>query len=104
MTALAVLTGLIGKWGGTNHLWLSPEDPVRESESTAKMSTIAQGQFSEIWYSWAYEDKPQEGRLILGQVTGSQVVNAVWFDTWHMREGFMICEGSLEDDGNPPVD
>ena len=72
MSALAVLTGLVGNWQGSNHLWLSPEEPVRKSESVAKIRTTAQEQFSEIQYSWAYKDHPQEGRLILGQATGQE--------------------------------
>lgn len=103
MSALASLSGLIGKWQGTNHLWLSPDEPVRKSESAAKIKTSAQEQFSEILYSWAYEGQPQEGRLIVGQATGQKVVQAVWFDTWHMREQFMVCEGSAGDDGSMSV-
>jgi hypothetical protein len=99
MSALAVLTNLVGKWQGTNQLWLSPEEPVRESESSAVIRTLAQGQFSEMQYSWADEGHPQEGRLILGQITGKKTIEAVWFDTWHMREEFMVCEGEIDEDG-----
>lgn len=99
MSALAVLTSLIGEWQGTNHLWLSPEEPVRKSESSATISSLAQAQFSEMRYSWADEGQAQEGRLILGQAAGQKTVQAVWFDTWHIRDQFMVCEGQVEDAG-----
>ena len=89
MSALVLLTDLIGKWQGTNHLWLSPEKPVHKSESSADIRTAMQAQFNEIRYSWAEDNKPQEGRLILGQDSGSKAVKAVWFDTWHMMEQFI---------------
>jgi hypothetical protein len=93
MTALDDLTALIGTWRGTKRLWLAPGEPVRESESGAEIATVAQGQFSELRYTWAYEGEPQEGRLIVGRGPADGAVQAVWFDTWHMRDQFMVCEG-----------
>lgn len=37
--------------------------------------------------------------MILGQESQQKVVNAVWFDTWHLSEQFMVCEGSVDDHG-----
>ena len=99
MSALAELADLIGKWQGTNHLWLSPEEPVRKSESLAEIKAIAHEQFSEIQYSWADKGRPQEGRIIFGQESQRNVVKAVWFDTWHMVGQFMTCEGSIDANG-----
>ena len=90
---------LEGKWEGTNQLWLDPEGPVRESASEAEIETIAHGQFAEIRYSWAYEGQEQEGRLILGQDREREIVTAVWFDTWHMIDQFMVCEGAVDQGG-----
>ena len=99
MTAIGELKNMIGKWQGTNHLWLSPEDPVHKSESMAEMEIILQGQFNEFRYSWAFEGKPAEGRLLLGLPPDQTKVQAVWFDSWHMRDQFMICEGFVSDEG-----
>jgi len=99
MSALNKIIDLNGKWQGTKHLWLSPEAPARNSQSTAKIHSTAQGQFTEIRYTWADEGKPQEGRLILGLDTQQKVVKAVWFDTWHLSEQFMVCEGRVDDHG-----
>ena len=96
MSAPAAISNLIGRWKGINHLWLSPQDPVRLSESVAEVKTIAKNQFIEIHYTWSENNKPQEGKLILGQVTDSIIVKAVWFDTWHLVEDFMVCEGAIE--------
>jgi hypothetical protein len=103
MAVLDLLTELSGKWRGRNQLWLSPEAPGQESETDVEIRTIAQGQFSEIRYGWAFEDQPQEGRLILGLADGQESVKAVWFDTWHMRGQFMVCEGNAEEDGSVSV-
>ena len=99
MPALGEVIPLNGKWQGTNKLWLSPGEPVRESESLAEISTIAQGQFSEMRYTWAEGGKAQEGRIIIGHAPAGQAVNAVWFDTWHMMDQFMVCAGSVEAEG-----
>jgi hypothetical protein len=56
-----------GSWQGRNYLWMEPGTPVFESDSTAQVRTVAQGQFTEISYTWAYEGDPQEGRLFIGR-------------------------------------
>jgi hypothetical protein len=99
MSALNELSELIGKWQGTNHLWLSPDHPVRKSDSGAEIRTIAQGQFTEIQYAWAFDGERQEGRIILGQPSKDSDVKAVWFDTWHMMNQFMLCDGNVYEKG-----
>jgi hypothetical protein len=76
MIAIEVFQGLLGGWRATNRLWLSPDDPVRESESL--------------------DGKPQEDRIIVGQDPGSHAVKAVWFDSSHMRNDFMTCQGGVD--------
>lgn len=96
MSAIPALTNLVGKWQGQNQLWLAPGDPVRLSETTAEIEEIAHQQFTEMRYRWADGGKPQEGTIILGFT--SDIVKAVWFDTWHMAYQFMVCEGSADGD------
>jgi hypothetical protein len=93
------LSALIGEWDGINHLWLSPEKPAQKSGAFAEVSTLARGQFIEIRYSWEYEHKPQEGVLIIGQGTSPNALKAIWIDSWHMKDDFMICEGTIKTDG-----
>jgi hypothetical protein len=99
MIAIDVFRGLIGEWRATNRLWLSPDDPVRESESLAVVRLAGCDQFAEIDYTWAFDGKPQQGRVILGQDPGSHAVKGVWFDSWHMRNDFMTCQGGVDPTG-----
>jgi hypothetical protein len=95
MTALNELAHLTGKWEGQNKLWLNPTEPARESHTTAEIRTIAKGTFSEIIYTWAENDVPQEGRITLGCAPDDDALTAVWLDTWHMQHQFMVCTGNL---------
>lgn len=99
MAVIEVFRGLCGEWRATNRLWLSPDDPVRESDSLAMVRLVGREQFVEIEYSWAFDGKPQEGRIVFGQDPGSHAVKAVWFDSWHMRNAFMSCQGGADPTG-----
>ncbi len=99
MATLSGLNELAGVWKGIKHLRLSPNDSVRTSESKAEVAGLAHDQFNEIRYTWSDEGHIQEGRLILGQIPGKNTVEAVWFDTWHSPNRFMICEGRIGNDG-----
>ena len=99
MAVIEVFRGLRGEWRATNRLWLSPKDPVRESDSHAVIRLAGCEQFAEIGYTWVFDGKPQEGRIILGQDAGSRAVRAVWFDSWHMRNDFMTCQGGADPTG-----
>jgi Protein of unknown function (DUF1579) len=98
------LANLEGKWKGTNRLYLSwLPDPLRESDSTATVSLKANGQFLNIEYTWAYEDKPQQGILLLGCDSKSDAAQAIWTDSWHMSHKFMVCDGIVDGGGNVNV-
>lgn len=93
------LTELQGEWRGTNRLWLSPDDPAQESESSAEINFAAGERFAHFRYTWAYLGKPQEGLLLIGQDPKSAVVSGVWIDSWHMGDKIMLCEGMADTDG-----
>ena len=92
MTVSPALTSLVGKWQGKNSLWLSPDEPVRESAATAVCQTVAQGKFFQLNYTWADEGKPQAGMLLLGQI--QEQLEATWVDSWHMQDKMMTCTGT----------
>ena len=92
-----------GKWQGRNHLWLYPGDPVRESDTTAEIRTIANGHFTEMHYHWADDGKPQDGLMVLGQPNEDGDVEAFWLDSWHMQGSFMHCRGGVDSDGTVSV-
>ena len=99
MTALKEWYDLIGKYRGESTLWIEPSDPGLNCPSRAWVGCLSQEKFSELRYNWSYEGDPQQGRLILGRPGGGETVRAVWFDTWHMQDQFMVCEGAVDKEG-----
>jgi hypothetical protein len=94
------LSDLVGTWKGTNRLhapWL-PEK-LKESESTATVSSKMNGQFLSVEYTWSFEGDPQEGLLIIGCDPKSDAVQAVWTDSWHSKDVLMLCNGNVAADG-----
>lgn len=101
MPAPTTLTKLIGDWAGSNRLhaiWRTP--PIHDSDTTASVSLAAQGQFLAISYTWADEGKPQDGVLLIGSGDSPNSVKAVWIDSWHMSDKFMLLEGAVESNGS----
>ncbi len=98
MSAPESLRRSIGTWTGTSRLWL-PEEPTRESESTASVALAARDKFSMIAYTWVIDGEPQEGLLLLGSESEHNAVHAVFVDSWHMGDTFMICQGQVEAHG-----
>jgi len=89
------VANLAGQWVGTNRLWLSPKEPARESPTEARVALVAQGQFVTIHYTWADEGAPQDGLLIIGCQRKLNAMKAVWVDSWHYQDRFMLCEGTV---------
>jgi len=89
-----------GDWKGTNNLYLSwLPDPLKPSDGTMNVSMKAKGQFVQFDYTWAYEDEPQEGLIVLGCDTKTDAVQAVWTDSWHSRHTFMVSDGKVDENG-----
>ena len=103
MTVPNVLYPLVGNWTGFTRLWLSPDEPARESETTAYIGLIAEGKFLTFRYTWIYEEQPQEGFLLIGQERPEDLVQAVWVDSWHMGDKYMLCQGRLDLQGGLSV-
>ena len=95
------LKNLTGKWGGINRLYVPwmPENPVRESDSNANISLVAKTGFLKIQYDWSFDEKAEDGLLLLGGDQNSQTVKAVWIDSWHSGNDFLISEGNDKNDG-----
>ena len=88
---------LTGEWKGKNRLYTTwiVENPVRESDSIASAKMAANEKFLKIEYDWIYEDKTQEGLLLIGSEKDSSEVKAFWIDSWHMSDKFMTCDGNF---------
>lgn len=95
MSMLSSLAGLVGNWRGLNRLWLSSAAPVRESETTCVVAAAAQGEFLTFQYTWSDEGAPQDGLLLVGYEAETQAVRAVWIDSWHLHDRFMLCSGTV---------
>lgn len=91
---------LTGIWKGVNRLYTTwiEENPVRESVSRAKVNLAGNEKFLKIEYDWIYENKNQEGLLLIGSEENPGEVRAFWIDSWHMRDKFMSCVGRFSDD------
>jgi hypothetical protein len=97
MTSSTQFQDLLGKWSGTKRLWLSPDADEIRSESRAQVSSVAQGQFIVLSYTWETEDEPQDGMIVFPSGPSETATKSVWIDSWHMRNDVMVCDGTREE-------
>ena len=86
---------LRGRWKGTYSLWLNPYEEVRLSDTVIDIDTITPKNFLHMRYTWLYEEKKQEGLLIINFDENKKKIIASWIDTWHNDKGIMNCEGAI---------
>lgn len=89
---------LMGEWTGINRLWVTPDEPARESETTASTTLAAQGRFLALRYTWTDEGRPQDGEMLIGLDPKRKQVHAAWIDSWHMGDRFMVLAGEPRED------
>ena len=89
-----ILAPFSGHWEGTNHLWLSPEHPARQSVITAHVSPAAGGKIATITYEWSDKGKPHEGLFLMGSGAEQGQVSVAWVDSFHMSHQIMLCSGN----------
>jgi hypothetical protein len=94
------LKELVGDWFGTKRVWLSPHDPVRESETTATIALAANSAFLTITYTWSDSGEPQDGILIVRLALEPSSLDMVWIDSWHTGGKFMEFRGEEHGDGH----
>jgi hypothetical protein len=87
------LRDLVGDWSGSNALWFAPGTPAIESASTARVATAAGSRYLVVDYTWAYEDKPHDGHLVIRLAEDRTAVEAVWVDSFHQGGSFMLLAG-----------
>lgn len=93
------LKQLQGNWAGKNFLYLPwlKETPF-ESASQAVIDFSAKGIFLKIEYDWFYDEKQQEGLILIGQEEASETIKSFWIDSWHLSDKFMVSEGKPKTD------
>jgi len=97
MSVPETLINLVGNCRGLNllHMDWVPENPICESETTAKIELTARGTFLKIEYDWQFDGKTQEGLILIGNDKDSGFIKAFWIDSWHLSEKFMVSEGQI---------
>lgn len=93
------LAGAVGSWDGRYRLWLSPTDPPSESTTSASISAEGAGRFLAVRYDWTYDDKPQEGLIVLGDDPQTARCEASWLDSFHNSDRLVPCSGPLAGGG-----
>jgi len=91
---------LVGQWKGVKKLWMSPTEPMHESDTLMKVATTARGKFLTLNYNWDFEGFPQDGLLLVGVEEKTNKVAITWVDSWHMGDAVMTCKGRVEKDGS----
>jgi cytidine deaminase len=99
MNAFDGLRQCAGNWRGTNVLQDPTSGKPDESASTLHVTPVLGDRFIRLDYTWRYQDKPQEGSLLVGLDPKTGEVSGHWIDTWHMGRIAMDCRGSLPADG-----
>jgi hypothetical protein len=99
MNTLDMFQRFVGGWKGTNRLWLGPDEPARQSDSTLTIAYAVQTNVMTVHYGWSFEGEPQEGLLALCPHKSDGTIEAVWVDSWHQKDQFMFCKGDIDDRG-----
>lgn len=93
MSILDALIACAGDWHGTSTL----QDPgtIQPSPSSSNLTVtpLLGGRFVRLDYTWSYQDKPQEGSLLIGSEKKGSVLTGYWIDTWHVGEKVMTFQG-----------
>jgi hypothetical protein len=99
MTYTQQLANMHGNWSGTSQLWLRPTESAHESNTTAQVRQLAQGQFIAVAYDWQFDGQPQDGLIIFRSTSDTPPAMSLFIDSWHMKNEIMICEGTIDDQG-----
>jgi hypothetical protein len=94
MADLKHLEKLIGNWEGSSKLWLSPDQPAKESHSTAKVTRVNEKRIR-VDYTWTYEEAAQEGSILIDATEQPGAAAASLVDTFHTGNKPMQCRGRV---------
>ena len=95
MSGLEALRACTGSWRGNNRLQDPHTNAPEDSPATATITSILNGRFIRLDYTWEYQGTPQAGSLLIGYEAEAEVATAHWIDTWHMGDKVMACRGSI---------
>lgn len=94
-----VLSNLVGKWGGTTKTWFEKDILADESPVEGVISSILEKRFVSYDYQGSLNDKPLEGKMIIGFDIPYQKFTSSWIDSFHMGTQIMISSGDATQNG-----
>jgi len=99
MSVPGSLAGAGGDWTGEGTLYLPWRTPSEFTyASTASVRPVAKG-FLRVDYTWSHEGEPHEGLLLLTDARQDGAVSAVWMDSWHQSQSFLLSAGRGDEAG-----
>lgn len=100
MGDLNKLKAFAGNYKGTNRLHDPHTNRPDDTPSNLNMTSILNGRFIRIDYTWSYQNAPQEGSMLIGFEPDENLVTIHWIDTWHMSNKVLPLKGNAEADGS----
>jgi len=89
-----ILSGLIGNWEGTAKTWFEKDVLADESAVKGVFSSILGSRFVSYDYEGSLNDKPIEGKMIIGFDIPYQKFTSSWIDSFHMGTQIMLSSGN----------
>jgi len=88
----------VGEWSGKNTMWMGPDSPPMNSESTSTVSTLMDGRYIKVEMKG---DMPGMGPYHGGGIYGYDNVSKKFVSSWidNQSTGIMQGEGELSEDG-----
>ncbi|WP_443946857.1 DUF1579 domain-containing protein [Pedobacter sp. AW1-32] len=90
---------LIGYWQGTCKTWFEPDVLVDEAKIQATVTSLLGKRFISIDYDSTLEEKPFEGKMIVGFDLPYSRFIISWMDSFHMGSQIMMAEGGATQNG-----
>lgn len=90
----------MGEWTGANRLWMSPDDPPRESATTVSIAPAAGKGFVAMRYTWSFDGTDHDGLLIARNGAEPGGNDIAWVDSFHTGGQIMTFAGRADADGH----
>lgn len=87
----------VGSWKGVSKLnlpWLPEDKQVSTSGSKLHIDLDEKKKFATITYTWKYEDKAEEGSMLICGSEKAKELSMGWVDSWHQNGGVMPLKSS----------
>lgn len=94
-----ILSDLIGNWEGRAKTWFEKDVLADDSAVKGVFSSILGGRFVSYDYQGSLNDKPIEGKMIIGFDIPYQKFTSSWIDSFHMGTQIMLSSGNATEKG-----